>query len=193
MIVTGLLLSHAIHAAEASADPESTILASTVDNTGVPLIEVVEAVARRSQKRFIVDPRLAGNVRVPGLDIRKTTFRELQAILRVHGFATVEVEGTTSVVPDANLRSMPIPVIDRNPANIGDDDAVMKIVGTGKLDAVMLVPLLRPLLPQYAHLAAEKSTNSLIIVARYGNIKAIESLIRELEKRPTDSRELAQP
>jgi general secretion pathway protein D len=93
-----------------------------------------------------------------------------------------------NVVPDANVRAMPLPVIDKDASSLGDDDVVVKIIGTGKLDAARLVPLLRPMLPQFAHFAADTDINSLIIVARYANVKTIEAVVRALEKQPMSPR-----
>jgi len=48
--------------------------------------------------------------------------------------------------------------------------------------AAQLVPILRPLLPQAAHLAALPDQNALLIVDRFGNVKRVVALVRELDK-----------
>jgi len=47
--------------------------------------------------------------------------------------------------------------------------------------AAQLVPILRPLLPQYAHLAALPYENTLLIVDRYANVKRIEAIVKALD------------
>ena len=48
----------------------------------------------------------------------------------------------------------------------------------------MLVPILRPLLPQSAHLAAHADSNRLIVMDRYENIQRITEIIRALDVPP---------
>jgi len=45
-----------------------------------------------------------------------------------------------------------------------------------------MVPILRPLLPQAGHLAANAHSNTLTIVARYGNMRRIVALIRSYDR-----------
>jgi general secretion pathway protein D len=175
-----LLVAGAVQAADKTDASES--VAAKAD--GMPLTDIINAVAKRTQKRYLVDPRVRANVSPDGLDINKISYRELQAILRLHGFVAVEIGGAINVVPDANLRFMPMPVLDKDSANLGDDDVVIKVLSAGKLDATGLVPLLRPMLPQYAHLAATPDNNALVVAATYANVKTIEAVVRALEKLP---------
>ena len=46
-----------------------------------------------------------------------------------------------------------------------------------------LLPLIRPLVPQYGHLAAVPSSNALIISDRRANIARLEELIRQLDQK----------
>src|SRR5690606_21410035 len=45
-----------------------------------------------------------------------------------------------------------------------------------------LIPLIRPMVPQYGHLAAVASANALIISDRPANITRIEQVIRQLDQ-----------
>jgi general secretion pathway protein D len=47
--------------------------------------------------------------------------------------------------------------------------------------AAQLVPILRPLLPQQAHLVAIACTNVLVIVDTFANVQRIEKLVRALD------------
>jgi general secretion pathway protein D len=49
------------------------------------------------------------------------------------------------------------------------------------MPAAQLVPLLRPLLPQQAHLVAVPCTNVLLIADTFGNVQRIEKLVRVLD------------
>jgi len=47
--------------------------------------------------------------------------------------------------------------------------------------AAFLVPILRPMLPQYAHLAAAVCSNSLLVVDSYANVRRIETIVKILD------------
>ncbi len=46
---------------------------------------------------------------------------------------------------------------------------------------VRLVPLLRPLMPQSGHLAADGCSNTLIIVDTFANVRRIEAVVASLD------------
>ena len=84
---------------------------STPASAGVPLVQIIESVAKRTNKNFIVDPHVTGNAVLLGLDPSKVTYPELLTILQVHGFVAVESDGLVRIVPDSQGRSSPSPVI----------------------------------------------------------------------------------
>jgi general secretion pathway protein D len=166
----------------AEAKPESRAGSDT--SGGTSLATLIESVSRQTGKKFIIDPRLAGRAKVAGIDLHKLSYRELQAILGVNGFAMVLIDGLVHVVPDANVRQMPLPFVDKGGSGINDEDYVVSVINPGELTASSLVPILHPILPQQAHLVADMQTNTLIVAARFGNVKTLEALIQSLNKRP---------
>jgi general secretion pathway protein D len=55
------------------------------------------------------------------------------------------------------------------------------VIPVQRIPAATLVPILRPLLPQQAHLAAAICSNSPVIVDTFANIRRIESLVAVLD------------
>lgn len=146
--------------------------------------KIVSEVGVRLKKSFQIDPRVRGCVN-ERVDVAKTSFRDLQALLALYGFMdTMETDGIIQIIPDATARAMPLRLIDDRTRDVGEFEMVMKVLDTAPLSAPMLVPILRPLLPQYAHLVANPQTNSMVIVARYGNVHTVEALLRTLQTRP---------
>jgi general secretion pathway protein D len=66
-------------------------------------------------------------------------------------------------------------------ASIAADEWVTRVLKTTNTDAAFLVPILRPLLPQAAHLAAHGTTNQLVIMDRYANVRRITEIVRALD------------
>jgi len=119
------------------------------------------------------------------IDAQRISYRELQALLALHGFLdTMEADGVINIVPDANARQLPLRFIDDTARDVGEFEIVMKIIDPSPLSAAHLIPILRPLIPQYGHLVADGQTNALIVVSRYGTVRTLEAMIRKLRQRP---------
>jgi len=146
-----------------------------------PLDQLIEAVAKKTGKKIIVDPRVRAQVIVYGISSSTVNYKELLAILSVNNFTAVESEGLVYVLPEADVRSMPIPTVSGS-KQYDDNEFVTKIIPVKSMPAAMLVPSLRPMLPQYAHLASVNCANSLIVIDHFANIKRIQSVIELLDK-----------
>jgi general secretion pathway protein D len=154
--------------------------ASATPPGAVPIERLVAAVAKRTGKKFIVDPRVHADLVMIGQEPTSVDYAALLLILRVHGFAAVEQGGYVQVVPDANVRQYPLPVA-TGKDSYADAEYVNRLIPLKSASAAQLVPVLRPLLPQVAHLVAFPCTNSLLIVDTYANVKRIEQLARAFD------------
>ncbi len=149
------------------------------------LLDTVSAVGARLKKSFLIDQRLDCVALITPVDAQKTSYRDLQALLALYGFVdSTAADGSVYIAPEAMARQLPMRIIDDKSRDVGDAELVMKIIDPAPLNAVPLIPILRPLLPQYAHLVADTQTNSMIVVARYGNIRTLEAMLRSLQQRP---------
>lgn len=177
LLIVGAVLARGAQAAEPSQAPNA-------DEQAIDLMQLLEQTAPRLKKRFIVDPRLRGDALLVNVDPQQISYADLQSILSVHGFVTAEeTNGTVRIVPDANARQLPMPLLAGARRKVGDEEMVTKVLDATPLKATELVPLLRPLLPQYAHLVGHADTNTLTVVARHGNVRMIESIVEELRGR----------
>ena len=167
-------------AAEPAASPG--VAASSHSADGMEMTDLIAKVAKRTGKQFIVDPRVRAQVPGAGIDLDKVDYAKLLAILNVHGFAAYEANGVVRVVPDANARQMPIPVITEIPASALDDEYVTVLLTAKNLCVAHVVPILRPLMPQAAHMAASWQSNSLIISDHVANARRIVDMVERLDK-----------
>jgi general secretion pathway protein D len=146
----------------------------------VPLATVIEAVAKRSGKKFIVDPRVRGDALLLQESPASLSYDGFLTLLNVHGFAAVTTGDYVRVVPDASVRSLALPVADGDKHPLGE--YVIRIVRPKSIPAPQLVPLLRPLIPQQGHLVAMPCTNDLIFVDTFGNIQRLEQVIKAMDR-----------
>ncbi|MEO8464445.1 MAG: type II secretion system secretin GspD [Gammaproteobacteria bacterium] len=141
---------------------------------------VAEQVAQVIGRTIIVDPRVRAQVTVlSNAPMSPPAFYRLfQSVLEVHGFVALDSGDALQIVPDANARF-----------GAGSDYVTQAIV-LENIAAAQLVPILRPLLPQSAHLAAHPTSNSLIVADRPQNIQRILTLIRRMDQAGTEDVEV---
>jgi general secretion pathway protein D len=167
-----------------AAEPAPAPCASTenVSDYGIEMTDLIDKVAKRTGKQFIVDPRVRAIVPKAGIDFDKVDYAKLLAILSVHQFGTYEANGVVRVVPDANARQMPIPLTNGVPAKALDDEYVTVMITAKNMCVMQAVPVLRPLMPQAAHMAAYGQSNTLIISDRAANARRIVDMVERLDK-----------
>jgi general secretion pathway protein D len=147
------------------------------------ITQITEAVAAATGKNFIVDPRVRAQVTmISSTPMSPAAFYEAYlAILQVHGFIAVTAGDIIKILPDANARQ--IPSIDL-PDHVSStsDEIVTQVIDVKNVSAAQLVPILRPLIPQYGQLAAYPASNILIISDRANNVNRIMRIIRRIDQ-----------
>lgn len=155
-------------------------------NPDLPTVEIgplLERVERESGKQFLVDSRLGTRLYLGGVEPDEVTYPVLLAILRANGFAAFESDGYVNIVPDANVRFHG-PVVQADDDSIPAELYVTRVLAIANVEAAQLVPILRPLLPQAAHLASHPTSNQLIVADRYENVRRIAEIVRLLDVPP---------
>ena len=152
--------------------------------------QIVEAVGAVTDKNFIIDPRV--NAKVTMLSTTPMTpeafYEAFLAILEVHQLAAMQSGDIIKIIPNATARQYAGPMGTSNAA--GADDIVTQVVQVQNVGAAQLVPILRPLIPQFGHLAAHPGSNMLIISDRAANVKRMVSIIRRIDLSSDDDIEV---
>jgi len=152
--------------------------------------QIIEAVGEVTQKNFIIDTRV--NAKVTMLSSTPMTpdafYEAFLSILAVHGFVAVKTGDIIKIVPDAQSRQYAGP-LGTNSAD-GADDIVTQVIRVENVGAAQLMPILRPLIPQYGHLAAHPGSNMLIISDRASNVNRMLSIIRRIDQSNDDDIEV---
>lgn len=162
---------------------------SEATQAGVPIDQIVAIIAKKNGKRFVLDPRVRANVVLIGSTPSDLTYSEFLTVLEVYGFAAVENGKLVRIVPDANLRQYATPVITARDTFPGSE-FVTEIITLKNVSAAQLIPILRPMVSQYGHLAAYPGTNTLMLADHFDNVRRLEGIIRTFDSekpRPTDN------
>ncbi len=130
---------------------------------------------------FVVDPRVKGKVTVlSSAPMNKAEIYDLfLAVLNVHGFAAIPGEEVIKVVQqvDAKQSAESLDRFERIPS----EQLITRVIQIDNANALELVPILRPLVAKYGHLAGVAAANALIVSDHASNIQRIEQIVRELD------------
>jgi general secretion pathway protein D len=172
----GVALFTGDHAAQAQPQPQRPPGPQLTPNYRDADIRVIaDQVQQVIGRPIIVDPRVRAQVTVlSNAPMSPDAFYKLfESTLNVHGFVALDSGSAIEIIPDANAR-------------FGEgDDYVSQAIVLRNINAAQIVPILRPLLPQSAHLAAHPASNSLIVADRPQNIQRMMRLIQRMDQAGT--------
>jgi len=151
--------------------------------------QIVEAVGEVTGRNFILDPRVNAKVTMlSSTPMSPEAFYEaFLSILQVNGFVAMTTGDIVKIVPDASARQYSGLLTTDTAAA---DDIVTQVVQVQNIGAAQLVPILRPLIPQYGHLAAHPGSNMLIISDRAANVDRMLRIIRRIDQSNDDDIEV---
>jgi general secretion pathway protein D len=185
-MVRALIVLSGLLAIYPAAAQEATITPNYKD---ADIRQVIEAVGEVTGKNFILDPRVKAQVTMlSSAPMTPGAFYEaFLSILSVYGFVAVPSGNVIKILPDANARQ--VPGAESGTSALADD-IVTQVIAVDNIAAAQLVPILRPLIPQYGHLAAHPASNMLIISDRAANVTRMLKIIRRIDQAGDDDFEV---
>lgn len=170
--VSCLFIGLLLLASKAQAEPQM------LNFNQADIQSVIATVGEITGKTFVIDPRVQGQVTVISSQPLEEDelYSVFLSVLRVQGFAAISDGNVVRVVPDA--------VAQQQAAGNGSggEAIVTRILPLENISATEALPLLRPLLPQTAHLVAHEASNTLIAADRAANIDRLQSIIRRIDR-----------
>ncbi|WP_152206434.1 type II secretion system secretin GspD [Marinobacter changyiensis] len=130
---------------------------------------------------FVVDPRVKGKVTVlSSAPMNKDEIYDLfLAVLQVHGFTAIPGKEVIKIVQQVDAKQS-AESLDRF-AETPSEQLITRVIQVDNANALELVPILRPLVAKYGHLAGVAAANALIVSDHSANIDRIEGIVRELD------------
>ncbi len=163
----------------------------TVNLKDTDIQEFIKFVADVTGTTMVVDPNVKGKVRV--ISSKPVSQAELYdlflSILDVQGYTAVHSGQVIRIVPSKDARSSPVPIMDDQTA-VGNDEYVTQVIRLDNISAAKLIPVLRPLVPQQAHLAAYAPSNAIIISDIRSNIGRIVDIIERMDRSAIQTTEI---
>lgn len=150
----------------------------TINLKGADIREFIDQVASITGQTFVVDPRVKGQVNVVSsspLGLSEV-YQLFLSVMATHGFSVITQGDQARIVPNAEAKA------EADNSRPAPDRLETRLIQVQQVPVSELIPLIRPLIPQYGHLAAVTSANALIISDRSANIARIEDLMRQLDR-----------
>ena len=172
-------LSLLLIAASSNAQEKAKSWRMTVKNAD--LQEFIAEVADITGKTFVISPRVKGNVTVISdtpMD-KDGVYALFLSVLRLHNFVAVPSGDVVRIEQTATGKQTP--GAPGELSAVAPEELVTRVIAAQNVDSAELVKILRPLIPQYGHIAAVAQPNVVIISDHADNIIRLKSIIDNID------------
>lgn len=144
---------------------------------------VIAEVSRVTGKNFIIDPRVQGKISI--ISSTPISDRELYQVflsmLQISGYAAIDSGDVTKVVPNIDAKTLSPDLLNTMRSPPSGDSMLVEVVPVKYVPADQLVPVLRPLMPQWSSISAYSPSNMLILSGRASNVRQLADIIRQVD------------
>jgi general secretion pathway protein D len=143
---------------------------------------VITEVARQTGKKFIVDPRVQGKVTLIAHQplSSKALYHVFLSVLDVAGYSAIQQGPIVKIIPSITARYAPAPLAS-NQHKASGDEVIARVIAVKYVSATQLVPVLRPLVPNWNIINAYRPTNSLVVVGQADHVERLAAIIQRVD------------
>lgn len=143
--------------------------------------EFITQISTITGKTFIVDPRVKGKVTIISSTSLDTdaTYELFLSVLRVHGYAAVPSGSVVKIVQQVLAKQSGSEMDFVETAE--GEQLITRVIPVANTTAIELVKILRPMIPQYGHIAGLTTPNALIISDHAENIKRLIKIVNSID------------
>ncbi|OGT45507.1 MAG: type II secretion system protein GspD [Gammaproteobacteria bacterium RIFCSPHIGHO2_12_FULL_41_20] len=147
------------------------------------ILSVINEVAQETGKNFAVDPRVNGKITlISNKPVRRSeVYQVFLSVLGMLGYSAIPSGDVVKIVPNMESGEMATKVATAKSPGRGDE-VVVRVIPLQNVTATQLIPVLRPMLPQWSNIAAYTPGNVLIVVGRASNLKRIVDIVQDVDQ-----------
>lgn len=144
---------------------------------------VIGEVSRVTGKNFIIDPRVQGKISIVSGQAMsdKALYQVFLSMLQVSGYAAIPSGDAIKIVPNIDAKTISSDSLNQMHSPPRGDDMLVEVIPVQYVPADQLVPVLRPLMPQWSSVSAYPPSNMLILSGRANNIKSLARIIKQVD------------
>jgi general secretion pathway protein D len=172
----------------------STIAVAAPSSTGrlwnlqdADILSVINEVSLETGKNFAVDPRVTGKISlISSKPIQsKEVYQIFLSVLELLGYSAIPSGNVIKIVPNIESSELATRVASKQSPGKGDE-VVVRIIPLENISATQIIPVLRPLLPQWSNVSVYTPGNVLILVGRAANLQRIVDIIQNIDTTSTN-------
>ncbi len=152
---------------------------------GVPLTTVLDYLSKAAGFVIVLDADISGQVDVWSHQplSKDEAVDLLNTVLNQKGYAAIRNGRTLTIVDQDVAKQRDLPVkVGGDPQEIPkNDEMITQIIPLRYTDAVELIENLSPLIPSYASISANESSNAIVLVDTQTNIRRVAEIVRALD------------
>jgi general secretion pathway protein D len=155
------------------------------------ILSVINEVAQETGKNFAIDPRVTGKISlVSSKPIKQEeVYQVFLSVLELLGYSAIPSGNIIKIVPNMESGELASKIASKSSPGKGDE-VVVRVIPLQNVTAAQLIPVLRPLLPQWSNISSYAPGNVLILLGRAANLKRIVDIIEDVDKASDSSIEV---
>jgi len=180
--VTVAALGAAVASAQTGDDNASGMVSLDFDDA--ELADVIDTIARMTNRNFIYDDRVRGRVTIvsPTPVSLEQAYAVFESVLQVKGFTTVETPGgALKVIPLRDAKETSIETVSSNRRPPNRDRFVTRLIPLKYVGASEIVGTLKPLVSKDAAISAYDTTNTVILTESASNVRRIIKILEAID------------
>ncbi len=153
------------------------------------ILSVINEVSLETGKNFAVDPRVSGKITLVSSKPIKPSevYQVFLSVLGMIGYSAIPAgNNVVKIVPNMESGENATKVVNRLAPGRGDE-VVVRVIPLENVSANQLIPIVRPLLPQWSNVSAYTPGNVLILLGRAANLQRIANIIRDIDQTSTSN------
>ncbi len=198
-LVCGLFVSSATYP-EASSDatpiqvnnatvaknPETTLATKPANRLwnlqDADILSVITEVSQETGKNFVVDPRVNGKITlISSKPLRQAeVYQVFLSVLGLLGYSAIPSGNVIKIVPNMESGEQATKIANNLSPGKGEE-VVVRVIPLENVSASQLIPVLRPMLPQWSNIAAYTPGNVIILLGRASNLDRIYHIIQDVD------------
>lgn len=144
---------------------------------------VIAEVSRVTGKNFIIDPRVQGKISIvsstPLSD--RALYQVFLSMLQVSGYSAIPSGDIIKIIPNIDAKSASYDALRKGGRSPKGDEMLIEVIPVQYVPAEQLIPVLRPLMPQWSTVSAYMPSNMLILSGQANNIRHMAEIIRQVD------------
>ncbi len=146
---------------------------------GIPITDLMPKIGKSLKRDYVISSESSDATILTDIPAEQITYAQLLQILRAAGHTAINTENLINIVPLARAREMSVPLAEEG-STYPAAQIVTRIIPLKNIPSTQAIPILRPLVPQYGHLAPIPG-GGIIITDSYDNIQRISAIIEDMK------------